>query len=306
MEIKLTTENLDGIYPPLVTPFDDKDEVDYELFSKEIEYHLTYDIKGLVVGGSTGEGYSLSDDELSNLCETAIKKVNNKIPIIAGIITNSTKDSVRKSLIAKERGVTGLMITPLHYFSTNKISSFNYYKDISDKVKLPIIIYNVVTNNPLKVDTLESIAAIENVIGIKQSIGDGSNSPDGQVVVLADLINKIGHKVSILSSYDPVIYPGLVLGARGSIGAINTILPQESVEIYRCTREQNHEDALKIFKKMFSVSRLLKKDNWPSWVKSCINIQKDRQVGYARKPMLPLKDKEIIEIKEVMNKVEII
>ena len=78
MGIKLTNENLDGIYPPLVTPFDDKDEVDYELFSKEIEYHLTYDIKGLVVGGSTGEGYSLSDDELSNLCEVAIKKVNNK------------------------------------------------------------------------------------------------------------------------------------------------------------------------------------------------------------------------------------
>jgi len=302
MEIKLTTENLDGIYPPLVTPFDDKDEVDYELFSKEIEYHLTYDIKGLVVGGSTGEGYSLSDDELSNLCEVATKKVNNKIPIIAGIITNSTKDSVRKSLIAKERGVTGLMITPLHYFSTNKNSSFDYYKDISDKVKLPIIIYNVVTNNPLKVDTLESIAAIENVIGIKQSIGDGSNSPDGQIVVLADLINKIGHKVSILSSYDPVIYPGLVLGARGSIGAINTILPQESVEIYRCTREKNHEDALKIFKKMFSVSRLLKKDNWPSWVKSCINIQKNREVGNARKPMIPLNDKEIIEIKDVMNK----
>ena len=124
MGIQLTTENLDGIYPPLVTPFDEKDEVDYELFSKEIEFHLKYDIKGLVVGGSTGEGYSLSDDELSNLCEVAIKKVNNKIPIIAGIITNSTKDSVRKSLIAKERGVTGLMITPLHYFSTNKNSSF--------------------------------------------------------------------------------------------------------------------------------------------------------------------------------------
>ena len=102
MGIQLTTENLDGIYPPLVTPFDEKDEVDYELFSKEIEFHLKYDIKGLVVGGSTGEGYSLSDDELSNLCEVAIKKVNNKIPIIAGIITNSTKDSVRKSLIAKE------------------------------------------------------------------------------------------------------------------------------------------------------------------------------------------------------------
>ena len=302
MEIKLTAENLDGIYPPLVTPFDNKDDVDYELFSREIEFHLQYGIKGLVVSGSTGEGYTLSDDELSNLCETAIKKVENKIPIIAGIITNSTKDSVRKSLIAKERGVSGLMITPLHYFSTNKLSSYNYYKDISDKVKLPIIIYNVVTNNPLKVDTLERIAAIENVIGIKQSIGDGSNSPDGQIVVLADLINKIGHKVSILSSYDPVIYPGLVLGARGSIGAINTILPQESVEIYRCTREKDYDKALKIFKKMFSVSKLLKKDNWPSWVKSCINYQNNREVGFPRKPMIPLNDKEIIEIKDVINK----
>ena len=58
---------------------------------------------------------------------------------------------------------------------------------------------------------------------------------------------------------------------------------------------------LEIFKKMFSVSRLLKKDNWPSWVKSCINFQKNRKVGYARKPMIPLIDKEIIEIKDVLN-----
>ena len=74
MGIKLTTDNLDGIYPPLVTPFDEKDEVDYEQFSKEIEFHLKYDIKGLVVGGSTGEGYSLSDDEYQIYVRLQLKR----------------------------------------------------------------------------------------------------------------------------------------------------------------------------------------------------------------------------------------
>jgi 4-hydroxy-tetrahydrodipicolinate synthase len=289
--------NLDGIIPPLVTPFDENEEINYKQLSDEINFHLKFNISGLIVGGSTGEGYSLSDDELSNLCEFTINKVKNKFPVIAGIITNSTRDAIRKSLLVKDKGVDGLMITPIQYFRTNDEGAFSFYNDIGKKVNLPIIVYNVVSNNPILPNVLENISNIEQIIGIKQSIGDGSNSPDGQVAVLADIINKLGSKLSILSSYDPVIFPGLVMGARGSIGAINTILPDLSVKLYESVCEGNLEKAKDIFYKMYPVSRLLKNDNWPSRVKTAINLQ-GRSVGIARKPMTLLNK---IELKEVNN-----
>ena len=122
-------------------------------------------------------------------------------------------------------------------------------------------------------------------------------APAGQVAVLADIINKLGSKLSILSSYDPVIFPGLVMGARGSIGAINTILPDLSVKLYESVCEGNLEKAKDIFYKMYPISRLLKNDNWPSRVKTAINLQ-GRSVGIARKPMTLLNK---IELKEVNN-----
>ena len=104
MGIQLTTENLDGIYPPLVTPFDEKDEVDYELFCKEIEFHLKYDIKG-------------------NAVITAIERVSrpgrrvyvnqNQLPRVLdglGISILSTSKGVLSNKVAKRFGVGGEVI----------------------------------------------------------------------------------------------------------------------------------------------------------------------------------------------------
>ena len=97
---------------------------------------------------------------------------------------------------------------------------------------LPIIIYNVVPIVPIPPDLLARLAEIPEVVGIKQSIDDGTPSPGGHAEAVTAILRSVGDRVAVLASYDALIMPGLMLGACGTICAINTILPRLSVELY--------------------------------------------------------------------------
>ena len=84
--MKLNPNNVLGVMPPLITPFDAKEELDEEALIREIRYHLVFGITGLILGGSTGEGATISPEDLQRICRIAVKEVNGKITVIAGII----------------------------------------------------------------------------------------------------------------------------------------------------------------------------------------------------------------------------
>ena len=184
--MELNIANLEGIMPPMVTPFDNSEDIDGDAFCNEIDFLITKGINGLIVGGSTGEGPTINEEELEYLCHLTIKKVNDKVPVIAGIIPDSTREAVRKGEIAKRSGVQGLMVTPVHYFRPTAEGLYGFFQDIGKKVGLPIIIYNVVPINPVLPEVIRKLTEIDQLIGVKQSIGDGTASPGGQVEILAE------------------------------------------------------------------------------------------------------------------------
>ena len=289
--MKLTPENVLGVMPPMITPFNEKEELDEEALIREISYHLDIGITGLILGGSTGEGATVTPEELQRICRIAVQEVNGKIPVIAGIIPDSTREAVKKGHLVQDVGVDGLMVTPTHYHIPTEDGIVEYYSTIGKEVGLPIIIYNVVPIVPLSADIIARLADVSEVIGIKQSIGDGTASPGGQVEILSEILDRVGNKISVLASYDPLLFPGLVLGAKGTIGAINTILPELCVQLYNAVQADEIEDALELNRKIFPVSMQIKSTNWASRVKAAINLQ-GRDVGLARSPMMPLSDEE--------------
>jgi 4-hydroxy-tetrahydrodipicolinate synthase len=298
--VKLNPNNVLGVMPPLITPFDAKEELDEEALIREIRYHLVFGITGLILGGSTGEGATISPEELQRICRIAVQEVNGKIPVIAGIIPDSTKEAVKKGKLAKDSGVDGLMVTPTHYHIPTEDGIVEYYSTIGKDVGLPIIIYNVVPIVPLSADLIARLADVNEVVGIKQSIGDGSASPGGQVEILSEILERVGNKISVLASYDPLLFPGLALGAKGTIGAINTILPELCVQLFDAVQDHEIEKARELNKKIFPVSIQIKSSNWASRVKTAINLQ-GRDVGLARSPMMPISDEEKEEMVSVLT-----
>ena len=287
--------NLSGIVPPLVTPFNEQGEIEYELFRKEVNKMVRMGVRGISVGGSTGEGATLSDQELVNLVKIAKEEVQNEVTLVCGIITDSTYQSVKRGLLVKDLGVDYLMITPIHYLdNSGQQGIFEYYKEIKERVNLPIIVYNVVPWYTAAPETLFHLRKEGFIDAVKQSGGD--------IHALGELLSMAKNDMPIMTAIDDMMYPSFILGAVGSICAINTLIPKTSVRLLDYVHKGDYDKALILHEKILPIYKKILKEDMPSRIKFAMN-NSGWDVGFARMPILPLTDKEKAELKLISKKV---
>ena len=127
----------EGIIPPIVTPFDEAGEIDEAKLRREMELCMHAGADGLSVGGSTGEGPTLRDEELQRMVDIAREYLNPEQTLVCGIMRTCTRDAVRAGLAAKEAGAEAIMVTPTAYnvLVPNEEGMFDFYKTISEKGK---------------------------------------------------------------------------------------------------------------------------------------------------------------------------
>ena len=230
---------LSGIIPPVVTPFDENDEVDENGLRAVVRFMLEAGVHGLAVCGSTGEGHTLSPDETRRITEITAEEVNSHIarlhactparttfPIVVGIIANSTRQALQHARAVRDLPVAALMVTPPHYlFTPSEAEMFAYFRSIAEETGLPVLVYNVVPWAYLSADALVRLMAeTPNVIGVKQSAGD--------LHALAWLLANLPEGKVVLTAVDDLLYPSFLLGAHGAIAGICTAAPKLSVQLW--------------------------------------------------------------------------
>src|SRR5699024_4166798 len=161
-------KQLEGIIPPTVTVFNEDESINEQAFRDHLRFLLSNDISGFSIGGSTGEGYALSAEELKRLNEIGKEEAKGNIPVVGGVIRDSTREAIIAAEASKDGGADYLMVTPVHYFSPDDDAHYEYFKAISDNVDLPIIIYNVVPTAVITPECMKRLGSNKNVIGIKQ------------------------------------------------------------------------------------------------------------------------------------------
>jgi len=204
------TEQLFGIVPPMTTPFDGAGELDQAAARAQVRWLLDAGVHGLAAGGSTGEGHALDQDELRRLVRAVAEEAAGRVPVIAGIIVDSTRDAVRRGRAVMGLGVAALQVTPVHYlFRPDDAAMLEHFRAIAEATRLPVIIYNVVPWSYLSPALLcRIVAEVPGVIGVKQSAGD--------LKLLADLLIMAGPESRIFSAVDALLYPSFALGAHGA------------------------------------------------------------------------------------------
>ena len=287
--MNFTKDSVTGIMPPMVTPFTSDESIDTEAFRREAQHLLGFDITALVVGGSTGEGATLRCTELVHLCELALTEAGGRVPVIAGVIVDSTREVIRRGGLLREIGVQALMVTPVHYLPPSEDGIFDFYQRIGTETGLPLIIYNVVSHVPVSPTLLERLVSIPQLVGIKESAA-------GSIVSLTEMLATLSEKIAVTWAWDQALLPGFVLGATGSISAINTVLPGLSVRLFDAVQKGHLEVARKLHFQMYHVARHLTHPNWHSAVKASINLQ-GRDVGRARSPSVPLQPDRVEAIR---------
>ncbi|MCK5671132.1 dihydrodipicolinate synthase family protein, partial [Candidatus Bathyarchaeota archaeon] len=163
--------NVEGSWPALVTPFDDNDEVNYDVLRQLVGFQARNNSSGLLLMGSTGEAILLNADERKKIIDTVLDEARGKIPVMVGVAAMTTKQTIENARYAKEAGAdVGLLVQP-PYIKPKQSSLYKYFKDVADAVDIPLAIYN----NPercgvnIEPETIARLAKHPNIVAIKEA-----------------------------------------------------------------------------------------------------------------------------------------
>jgi 4-hydroxy-tetrahydrodipicolinate synthase len=277
--------DLKGIIAPFTTPFTESGAIDLALVPAQVEWLIENGVHGLAAGGSTGEGHALNRDEYHDLMAKTAEAVGGRVPLVAGIIANSTAEVAIRGKSVKKLGVAALQITPPSYlFKPDDNAMVRHFKEIHAECSLPILIYNVVPWCYLSPDLLLRIMdEVPGVLGVKQSAGD--------MKLFADLVRRARPENLIFSAVDAMLYSSYMLGAPGSIAAILTAAPGPSVRLWDAVIDQDWETARDLHERLMPVWDAIGVDNMPSLCKYAQQLQ-GVNAGYARRPTSPATDEQ--------------
>ncbi len=280
----MTNHNIAGIIPPMITPFDAEGNVDETLHRAEVRHMLAAKVHGLAVCGSTGEGHTLTTEETVRITASTAEEVRGRIPVITGIICDSTRAAIERGKAVADLGVAALQVTPVHYlFRPDDDAMSRHFDRIAQATGLPVIIYNVVPWSYLSPTLLARILReVDGVIGVKQSASDLKALAD--LILLADAEELRQKGVRILAAVDAFLYPSFNLGAHGAVAAILTAVPECCVELWNAVQEGDHQRAKQMHQNLLGLWNTINYPNLPANVKTALRLQ-GRDAGFPRAPM---------------------
>lgn len=232
----------EGIYPAMLTPFDEQDNIDFSLFEKNILAQVKAGANGIILGGSLGEASTLSAEEKVQLLLFAKKTVKEAIPVILNIAESSTREAIQITRMAEVNGADGLMVLPPMRYYADERETLTYFKSIASVTSLPIMVYNNPYDYKIEItlDMFAELADFSNIQAIKESTRDVTN--------VTRLKNRFGDRYKILCGIDTLAFEELTLGADGWVGGLVDAFPEETVAIYRLIKSGKYKEALSIFR----------------------------------------------------------
>ena len=294
----MTKEDMVGIFPPVVTPFDDNQDVDLDMLRREVDYYLTLDTTGICVGGSTGEGHALNAVELGQITKAAAEQISGNVPLLAGIISTTTREAVEKGKRAADNGAQGLMITPPIYQIASDDGLYDFYSTIYQETGLPTMVYNVNVNVPVGPALIRRMVENQSETGLfatKESIGSS-------LVSLVDLLNTVGDKIAVTWAADWTLFPGLALGAVGTVTGAGAITPLQCLAMWDAIQNGDFETAQKMNNVILDIANQISTHNWPAGIKAAVDYR--RGVGKARAPFDSIPAEQVKRISQAIDRAD--
>lgn len=259
-----------GAAVALVTPFKADGSVNYEELARLIDFQIENGTDALVIAGTTGESSTLSEQEHMEVIEFAVKHTNHRVPVIAGTGSNATATAVMLSQEAEKAGADALLLVTPYYNKTSQRGLYVHYKTIAESTKLPIILYNVPSRTGLNidVDTAAKLAEIDNIVAMKDAVGN--------ITYTANLIERCGDKLTVYSGNDDQIVPMMSLGAKGVISVLSNIAPKETHDMCAAALAGDYKTAAALQLKYLKLIHALFIETNPIPVKEAVN-----QMGFA-------------------------
>lgn len=282
-----------GSATALITPFDGNG-VDFDALGELIDFQIAHKTDALVVCGTTGEAPTMPSDEHMKVIEYSAKRVNKRVPLIAGTGSNDTRHACLMTELAEKVGADGILSVTPYYNKANKSGLYEHYKAIARSTSLPIILYNVPsrTGVAIDIDTLTKLADFENIVAIKEASGNLSFAAE---------ISAVLPQLCLYSGNDDIIVPMMSIGAMGVVSVAANIFPEEIHNITEFCFNGEWEKAKKLQLDLFGVIKALFSEVNPVPVKTAMNYL-GFSAGDLRLPLGKMSDENFEKLKTVLLK----
>ncbi len=295
--------NVEGSWPALVTPFTEKDEVNYDVLRRLVNFHAENRSNGILLMGSTGEAILLTKDEREKIIDAVIEEAGGKVPVMVGVAAVSTRDTLENARYAKEAGADcGLVVQP-PYIKPTQDALYHYFKDVADAVDLPFVIYN----NPercgvnVEPETIARLAPHPNIVAIKEA---GPN-PYG-VMRTVELTRGEFNVLCCDCAFYALILVVMASGGKGTSNVTGSMCPREFAELSKPW--ENYEDVLKTREHLYRLlplTRMMYSESNPVPLKAALNMV-GADVGKPRKPLQELSEANMKAMRQTMQRLGIL
>ncbi|WP_174235439.1 dihydrodipicolinate synthase family protein [Chitinophaga barathri] len=283
-----------GVYPALTTKFTAKEELDLDLFGKNLDAQLAAGVAGVIIGGSLGEASALALEEKGELVQYAVRRLAGKIPVILNIAEGATRDAVKQTALAEQWGAEGLMLLPPMRYKSDERETAQYFRTVADSTGLPIMLYNNPVDYKIEITAamFEELAACENIKAVKESTRDVTN--------VIRMRNRFGDRYSILCGVDTLTLEELVTGADGLVAGLVCAFPEETVVLYNLVKAGQIKEALELYRWFMP---LLELDIHPKLVQYIKLAESYTGIGseHVRAPRLVLQGEEKKRISQTIE-----
>lgn len=274
----------------IVTPFTADNKVNFDKLGELIEWHIAKKTDALIVCGTTGEAPTLQDDEHLAVIEYAVKKVNGRIPVIAGTGSNFTEHAIDMSKAAEAAGADGVLcVTPYYNKATQKGLVKHFYA-IADAISIPMILYSVPGRTGVNIEpqTVLELSKHPMIQAIKEATGN--------IAQVAEIARLVPEDFKIYSGNDDMIVPLLSLGGHGVISVLANVLPEETHDMVMRYLDGDTKGALKLQLDTKALTDALFCEVNPIPVKTALNLM-GREVGDLRAPLYEMEPAHVARLK---------
>ncbi len=268
----------EGVYVPNVTPFKDG-SVDAESLRRLVDHLVDGGATGLVPCGTTGESATLSHEEHIEVIRVTADQVARRVPVIAGIGTNDTNETISLLEQAEKIDLDGYLVVCPYYNRPGQEGIVAHFRAVSEVTDRPIIVYNIPmrTGRNMEVSTVVELSGIPNIVGIKDASGDINQA----MSIIARTSN-----FSVLSGEDHLLFPLCCLGGHGGIMASAHVLPGEFLELFEAARRGDLAEARRLHYHLLPLVRVMFKEPNPAPAKAAMKLMGVIESDELRLPLM--------------------
>jgi 4-hydroxy-tetrahydrodipicolinate synthase len=268
----------DGIYTAIVTPFNDADELDEQVFRKLIDFQIAAGAAGLLVIGGSGEYVSLTPSERQRAIDIAVDQAADRVPVIVGALAPGTREVQDTARYAAKAGASAVLVLPAYYIKPSAVGIHEHFARVADAAPIPIVAYNNAgrTGITLDVGILESLTSIPSVVALKECERD--------LALIAAKISAVGKRIAIMSGDDDLGFPTFLLGSPGGIFTTANLVPALHRKLFEAVAKGDLKRARSLHYALLPLIEAIYTANHPGPLKEAMAFI-GHPVGRARAPL---------------------